>query len=304
MVGSLRLATSIDRDSVDANEAVTLTVSVSGDGNIRTVPEPVLDLPADFEVFPPETSESVRAAGTGLTGEKTFEYVLIPRAPGAREIPSVTMSYLDPGSGDYRLASTDPLPLTVSGVIVDGPADFARGGVAELRRDIRYIHLGAAALRPVGRPLYHGAPFWIFLIFPMAAMAGAVVLRRHRDLIEGDVAYARGRRASGVAKKRLAEARRLAAGDDGRAFYAEVARALKGFVADRLNLAEAGLQLTELERELGSRGVPIETIAEARACLDHCDRQRFAPSTDPEEKSRFLGRAEALMGALDRAVRR
>jgi hypothetical protein len=131
-----------------------------------------------------------------------------------------------------------------------------------------------------------------------------VGLRRHRDHLEGDVAYARGRRASRVAKKRLAQARTLAAGADPRAFYAEVARALKGLVSDRLNLAEAGLQAGELERRLRSHGVDEETVRETMACLDHCDRQRFAPpSGDPGEEARFLERVTSLMSSLDRAIR-
>jgi hypothetical protein len=135
-------------------------------------------------------------------------------------------------------------------------------------------------------------------------MAGAVTLRRHQDLLEGDVAYARGRRAGRVAKKRLAEARRLTGGDDGRAFHAEVARALRGLVADRLNLAEAGLRTSELARALERAGVSEDVRNEVEDCLEQCDRQRFAPSgSDPEEKSRFLARVGELMTTLDRAVK-
>ena len=304
MVGSLDLAATLDRDSVDANEAVTLTVRVSGDGNVRAIPEPVLELPDDFEVFPPEVSESVRPFGSGLTGEKTFEYVLIPRAPGLRELPSVSMSYLDGGSGVYRVAETGPLALTVSGTPIDAGLELGRGGVAQLRTDIRYIHLGTAALRPLGRPLHGSATFWMVFLLPLVAIAGALGLRRHRDRIEGDVAYARGRRASGVAKKRLAEARRLATAEDPRPFYAEVARALRGLVADRLNVSEAGLQTSDLESLVIGRGVATETVGELRACLEHCDRQRFAPpGSDPEEKNRFLARAGGVMVELDRGLR-
>jgi hypothetical protein len=302
IVGQLEITASLDRDSVQANGAVTLTVRASGDGNIRAIPAPSLDLEDDFEVFPPEVSESVRAFGAGLSGEKTFEYVLIPRAPGRREIPAVTMGYLDGETAAYRVASTEALPLVVSGEVTNGPAALARGGVAQLRQDIRFIHLGAA-VRPIARPLFDGAAFWIFALLPLAGIAGALGLRRHRDLLEGDVAYARGRRAGRVAKKRLADARRLADGDDPRAFYAEVARAVRGLVADKLNLAEAGLQTAELARHLERRAASAETVAELRACLEHCDRQRFAPpGQDPQERSRFLDRAGRLMTAIDRAL--
>jgi hypothetical protein len=305
IVGSLSLTASLDRDSVATGDAVTLTIRARGDGNIRGIPNPVLDLPADFEVFPPEVSESVRPLGAGLTGEKTFTYVLLPRAPGAREIPSVTMGYFDAAAGAYRTASTDRLRLAVTGSALGGSGLTARGGVAQLREDIRFIRLGDPALRPVGRSLFGSAGFWAFVLVPVAGIAGAVGLRRHRDLLEGDLAYARGRRASRVARRRLAQARVLAPADDARPFYAEVARALRGLVADRLNVAEAGLLTSELDSRLGARGVDPRLSSEVRACLEHCDRQRFAPpGTDPEEKVRFLDRVGELMTELDKALRR
>jgi hypothetical protein len=303
VVGTLRLTTELDRDSVDSNQAVTLTVRASGEGNLRGVPPPDLGLPPDFEVFPPEVTESVRPFGPGLSGEKSFEYVVIPRAPGSRELGPFAMSYFDRGTGTYRMAETDRLSLTVTGSAPGGPVQLSRGGVAQLREDIRFIRLGGS-LRPAGRGLFTGIGFWIFALLPLVGVGGAVALRRHRDLLEGDVAYARGRRASRVARKRLAHARGLAGGTDSRAFYAEVARALRGLAADRLNLAEAGLQADELEARLRRRGVDDATVQETMACLDHCDRQRFAPpSTDAGEEARFLERAGVLMSTLDRAIR-
>lgn len=304
IVGALDVTAELDRDSVAANEAVTLTVRVGGEGNLRAVTAPELELPDDFEVFPPEASESIRAFGDGLAGAKTFEYVLIPRAPGNREVPAISLGYFDPEDDVYRVASSDAIPLRVTGVAADEAAGPGRSGVAELRRDIRFIHLGNGALRPQRGPLFGTAGFWLFFLLPLVGIAGAVALRRHQDLLEGDVAYARGRRAGRVARKRLAHARELAAGEDRRGFYAEVARALRGLVADRLNLAEAGLQTRELVTTLERERVAPETVAEVEACLVECDRQRFAPpGDDPTEASRVLERVGNLMGALDRELR-
>jgi len=304
VVGSLSLTATIDRDSVATNEAVTLTVTARGEGNIGAIPDPTLGLPSDFEVFPPEVSQSVRPFGPGLSGEKSFAYVLIPRAPGRREIPAITMGWFDDDAGAYRTATTRPIPLTVTGTAFEGPGGSSRGGVAQLREDIRFIHLGAASLRPADQELFDRATFWLVLFLPLIALAGGLAYRRHRDLLEGDVAYARGRRASRVAKKRLAQARALATAGDARAFYAEVARALRGLVADRLNLAEAGLQTAEVTRRLAERGVDPTVVEEVEACLQQCDRQRFAPpGTDPEEKTRILERAGDAMTRLDRSMR-
>jgi hypothetical protein len=304
MVGSLRVEASLDRDSVEASDALTLTVRLSGDGNLRAVPQPELGLPDDFEIFPPEVDETIGATSSGLSGTRTFEYVLIPRAPGTREIPPIRFGYYDLAAGGYRTAESAALPLTVTGTAVDGSGALRRGGVEQLRRDVRFIRLGPLELRRTGGTLFGAPAFWMLFLLPLVAVGGALALRRHQDLLEGDVAYARGRRASRVARKRLAEARRLAPEDDARAFYAEVARALRGLVADRLNLAEAGLRTAELDDALARGGVDEPTRRGLRETLDRCDRQRFAPpGAGAGERSRFLEEAEELMTTLDGRLR-
>ena len=80
-----------------------------------------------------------------------------------------------------------------------------------------------------------------------------------------------------MAHARLSDARRLATGEAPRDFYAEVARALRGFVADKLNIAEAGMQVGDAREGMGREGVSGSVIQEVLDCLDHCDLQRFAP---------------------------
>ncbi len=304
VVGQLRVTADVDRDSVDANEAVTLTVRVSGDGHLRGITPPALGLPDDFEVFPPEISETLGVAGDGLSGAKTFEYVVIPRAPGQRQLPPVMFAYFDPSNGTYREASSDAIPLKVSGTLPGGASALSRGGVEQLRQDIRFIRLGSLDLARSGRSPVTGAGFWIFALLPLVGIAGSVALRRHWDLLEGDVAYARGRRAGRVARRRLAEARKLAGQDERRAFYAEVARALSGLISDRLNLAEAGLESVSIERALEDVGAPLSLREDVIDCLAQCDRQRFAPPTgDPDEEPRFLEQVERLMDDFERVVR-
>jgi hypothetical protein len=304
VVGSLDVTAEVDRDEVDANDAVTLTIRVSAQGNVRAIPEPVLDLPRDFEVFPPEITEQVQPSGDGLSGRKVFEYVLIPRTPGDRTIPSVSMAYFDAASGGYRTARTDEISLVVTGEVNESPVSLQRFGVTQLREDIRFIRLGEGRLRAVERFLFQGAAFWTLFLLPMAAVVGALGLRRHWDRLEGDVAYARGRRAGRVAKRRLAEAQRVVQEGDSRAFFAEVAKALCGFVADCLNVAEAGMQIAELRVSLVKRGASTEAASDFLACLEQCDRQRFAPvGAELEERVQFLARAGAAMTTLDGELR-
>jgi hypothetical protein len=302
LVGRLGVSASIDRSNVETNDAVTLEVTVEGEGNLGALAAPVIELPVDFESFPPEVTESIDRSGSRVRGSKTYQYVLIPRSPGRKTIPPVEMSYFDAESGLYATSASEPLALEVTGDAVV-LAVGGRAGVETLREDIRFIQIGPPNLGALEGSLANAPQFWIVALLPLIALLGALGLRRHWDRLEGDVAYARGRRAGRVAKKRLGRARAVMAGSDARAFYAEVERALRGFLADKLNVAEAGFMSDVAEAELRKRGVPDEATTEYLACLGECDRARFAPpSSSAEEKSGFFDRAAEAMTAVQEGL--
>lgn len=301
-VGTLDVSTSTDRTEVAVNEAVTFRVDLTGSGNLRALPPPAITFPVEFEAFPPETRDRISVSGGNLQGTRGYDYVLVPRAPGTLTIPAVVVSYFDAASGSYGTARSQPVGVTVTGDASGVDAGGVRSAVESLREEIRFIHIDAPRFRRRNVPPYATAGFWVILLLPVAALGGAAVLRRHRDRIEGDVAYARVRRAGRMARKRLARARSLASGDP-RAFHAEVAGALEGLLADKLNMAEAGLVREEAGRLAAKRGVSRETLERLFACLDDCDRQRFAPrGTEREAPERVLERAAALMNDLAREL--
>ena len=140
-------------------------------------------------------------------------------------------------------------------------------------------------------------------MLPLIALAGAVAVRRHRDRLAGDVAYARSRRASRVARRRLARAESLCSPDRHREFHAEVSRAMQGFLCDKLNVAEAGLIHDDIRAALAGRGVEAAVVDACLHCLERCDRQRFAP-TEPDTAAMQAVLAEAgrAMTDLDAAL--
>ena len=295
LVGRLDVTATLDRTDVETNQAVTLSVRVTGEGNLRGLAAPAIDFSREFEVFPPDVSESIERTGSRVSGTKTYEYVLIPRVPGQKTIPAIEMAYFDAGAGRYATATTRPLSLNVTGdAIVIAPG--VRAGVETLRNDIRFIRIAPPRFATADATIFDSPGFWLVTLLPLIAMIGALGLRWHMDRLEGDVAFARGRRASRIARKRLAQAQSLTSGGDVRAFYAEVERALRGFLADKLNVAEAGFMSDSAEPELHQRGVSAGAIREYFDCLGVCDRARFAPpGSSDEELAEFFDRAARAM---------
>ena len=309
LVGSLDVAASLDTAAAATNEALTFRLDVQGAGNLRMLPDPEVAFPPDFDVYPPEVSDDVAAGASGVSGVRSYEYVLVPRAPGSHSIPAVELAYFDAAAGRYTVAASDPLTVEVTGDVATGGSVLPGVGRVQLeaaRQDIRFIRVATSAFVPIDRQLFRSGISWTVVLVPLFGLAGALALRRHRERLEGNVAYARRRRASRLARSRLAHAQGLRAPEQHQAFVAGISQALLGFLGDSLNVAEAGLVRDDIRRELGARGVAGDVIERYLACLDKCDQQRFAPPAsgdDDGEAAVLLEEAEQAMTALGEALR-
>jgi hypothetical protein len=306
-VGSLGVTASLDKTDTQVNDAITYRLRITGEGNLRTLPDPSITFPQDFDAYPPKVSQNIDRSGGRVRGTKTYEYVLIPRSPGPHVIPAVRYDYYDLAHKRYASARADSLVAMVTGTVASGPAigTTERGAVAPLRQDIRFIRVAMPDFTRRGRSLFDHPEFWLVLLVPVITLVGTAGVRRYQDRLSGDIAFARGRRATRLAKKRLATARSLQSPEHAREFHAEIGRALQGFLGDKLNVAEAGMIRESVGAELTARGVTDETAHEYFACLDACDRYRYAPAdVTPDDMRALLARAERAMANLDEALRR
>src|SRR5262249_26014080 len=97
-VGDFNLTAAVDKYDVRANEAVTLTLKVEGRGNLAAIGEPKAKWPENVELY---DSKGVAKSSSGGVGQKVFEFLLIPRAPGKVMLPALEMSFFDPAKGAY-----------------------------------------------------------------------------------------------------------------------------------------------------------------------------------------------------------
>src|SRR5437867_2774627 len=114
-VGSFTLTSSLDRSSAATGDAVSLRAKLSGNGNLKTIGDlPLPPLP-DFTIYSSKRADSVRALqGDQIGGDKSWEYVIVPKAPGEQRIPPLAFSYFDPRRERYETLTTGPLVLQVT----------------------------------------------------------------------------------------------------------------------------------------------------------------------------------------------
>ncbi len=290
-VGEFSVSAQLDKPEVKANEVLSFKVRISGSGNLAGLSAPQISFPPSLEVYPPRVEQQIRRDPRGISGEKIFEYVLIPRRAGPVRLGPVQMAYFDPAADAYRISRAPELSVHV------GPGDhlaeaaeagLSRQEVKLLGQDIRFIKIGSGSFRKTGEPLLTAKGFWIPFSLPLLCLLGAVGYRRHLTRLKGDVAYARARKARRVSRQRLAQARTHLDQRAEKEFYQAVGQALMGYLADKLNVAQAGMVSQEIKESLRARGIPDESLARYFDCLQICDLKQFAPSSSGQEEMRDL----------------
>jgi oxygen tolerance protein BatD len=307
-VGNFTLSVTADRKESRVNDAIGVKVRLAGEGNLNTVKAVSLADLSDFKRYAPKVSSTISVQEDRLRGEKVWDYVLIPLAPGAQTIPPVSFSYFDPEAKTYKTLSSPPIPIQVArgedrpGGLPGGPV-MAQSDVRQVRRDIHYIKQAPGGLRDRSRRLERSPIFLALIALPIVADAGIFTFTRLRNRRPAGARARRERKARRVAHRRLREARRRMSSDTSRPFYAEVARALAEYVADKFDASATGLTRDRIEELLASRGVSEEERAEFHRCLEACDYARFAPaSSTRSEMQKALGSAEKILVALERSL--
>ena len=305
-VGKYTLRATVNRRNVKANEAITLKLIVSGQGNIKTLPTPRLDLSSIFEVYDPKITQEISHSNNTISGKKVWEYVIVPRISGQHKLKPFSLPYFNPTTKKYQIARTQSITLHIA----EGESEYAAASgafskeeVKLLGKDIRFIALTASPLKNIGAKNYTASWFLVLFIIPIVGFAGVLFYQRHQEKMMTNVAYARGRRATRMASKQLQQAKKFLTTENSKEFYAEIQRALNGFLGNKFNIAEAGLVTDQIEKLLTGKNVSEDLIVQVKECLSVCDFQRFSSSNgNGQDMKAFYDKVRDVVEGLEETL--
>jgi hypothetical protein len=311
-VGQFTLDVAADRRAVAVGDAVTVTLTARGTGNLRNVVLPALPALPGWKGYEPKTNVTPEP-GAVVQGEKTVEWLIRPERPGLTTIPALELVSFDPAAKRYVQIRSKPIEITVSGeatgAVIGPPVAAggtpAPGGVENvIAAEIRPIRVRAAPSRSVGASFLHGAGFKVTLVTPPLAFVAFAFVGRLRARLSRDEGRTSRRRLRSIARRRLHAA--AAHRDAGRAgaFYVEIERVLREALSEKLRVPVGGLRLDELCDLLGVRGLPADDVVRVRSVLEACDEARFSPGGEPAGRPAqdgMLERAAAIIDMVEKA---
>ena len=283
-VGNFTMDTQFPSERIAANSGATVTVKISGTGNLTFVQAPKLPLPTSFEQYNVKTTESINTSASGISGYRPFEYPFIARAEGAYDIEPIEFTYFDPQRVQYVTLKSKLLTLEITpdargggdAVVMQGRG-MSKEEVKMLGQDIRFIKLGGAQLRSERVPFIFSAAYWILLLGVLALFTMIYVALRKQIRESQNVALVRGKRANKVAVQRFRAAKRYMEEQNRHAFYEEMLRALWGYMSDKFNIPVANLTKENVREELHKRGVSSEDSQRFTDIITRCDEAQYSP---------------------------
>ena len=298
-VGKFSVTTDLKPQSLKTYQAATYSYVIKGSGNIKYIKAPSVSFPSQFDVYDPKNNVAVNAGGGDMSGTVNIDYTFIPQFAGEFDIPASQFSYFDPDAGKYETVTIPARHLTVA------KGEGAPSNHYRLKNmDIRHIKTGDLALKREHHYVVENWAYWLWYIVPLLLMAGLMVYYRKQLRERADVRLMRTKRANKVASRRLKVAQSLAASGDKTAFYAELLKAVWGYLSDKLSIPVSELSKDNIASELETYGVDEELRQQTLTLLDNAEFAQYAPELAHQDMNQMLDETARVIDSLERVKKK
>jgi len=306
--GNFTLSADLRPKEAKTGEALNLSITVAGNGNLKAITAPRLPEMPDFKVYDTMSSLSISKAGDIIGGKKVFTTILIPKTAGRLLIPAVKFSFFDPAARVYKELSAGPFQLLVAKGDGDGKNfSFAPGGqpsaITPLSSDIRYVRESARAPFSVSAAgLAASLPLWPNF-FPAAFVLLCLWLARLDDLRRKNPLYFRFKKAHGEARGGIEKAEKALAADKPGEAASLLYDSLLAYLHGKSGQKVSGMTLKRTLSLLREKfpGAGDYALGEIKDLWERLEALHFSPAGVARDEAReMLEKYSALLPLLEK----
>lgn len=279
LVGSFTIASELSPAKIRAGESATLTVKVSGRGNVHRIPDLKMPSLDSLKIYADQPVFAAAHDHDGLAGSKIMKWAIVPELPGDYPIPPLTISFFDPKGGEYRILQSPGHSLAVipgkgKMIMVEAGEERQDGGhgpekkeIREVGHDILPLHTSVRNLGTQSLPRSN-LFLWTVLFLPVFVYVSTFLGLRLRKRSLQTLPAQRAKRA---ARNLIRECRQSEGNDAER-----LNLGIRDYFNDRFGLALASLTPEDAVGILESRGVSPETAGRLRDILQRMENAIYA----------------------------
>jgi len=303
-VGRFNFTVTPSKTNLKNGESLDLKVAVSGTGNLKlfTLPKPVV--PSSIELYDPVHNEKIQTPLSGMNGQISDLYTIIPQFKGKYPIKPMSFSYFDLGSGRYKTITSPEIMINV----LDGPsatenAVVANSGVSKMRvsagEQFHFIKL-KTNLSDIKEDDFFGSTlFDTLMILPFLTIPLIVLFKRKKEAIDADVYGNKIKMNNRLAKKYLSEAKLQI--NNKEPFYIALEKAMHNFLKAKLHIETSEMSKDKIKEILTSKNVSLETVQSFIDLTENCELARYAPSSSVAIQQDY-DKAVTILSELEKQI--
>ena len=281
IVGSLIVESSVDKNTVEANDAINYKISFIGTGNLELLSEQKIDFPTDFEVYDPKVDDRIFQGGLKRS-IKTYEYLLIPRYEGKYEIPKTVFSYFDSKSEQFKEISSKAFKINVEKsekfLQSSQTNSISKQLVSDNKKDIRHIKYDFSQSKKISNKLFNIIVFVLVLIL----MLSKYFFNYIKNI------YQKVNRDNELSKIRIKKAEKHLKKNDLIKFYEEIEKSMLLFFSEKFNIEIGDFSKEKLEDLMKKKKYKAEIQNQILKIFNDIEIARYSPNSDYKKSNELL----------------
>ena len=301
-VGNFDISLNSSKSQLKATESFQLEFKVNGNGNLKLFSLPEIIVPSSLEKYAPEFKEKINTSLSGMNGEISNVYTIVPQYQGKYPIPPVEFSFFNPKTEQYVTLYSNESIVDV----LDGPTRLSESNVQASNPvsnsitssdQFNFIKLSSDFIQIDRKNIIDSKKilYTLFLI-PIIILVFAIIYfnLRNKKVSENIL---KSRDADLLARQYLNNAKIDMNNKD--SFYASLENALFNFIKSKYLIEREDFSKDRLKNILEKDKISDNIIEDLIDIINSCELARYTPTT-PEGMDQDYEKAVKVISNFDK----
>lgn len=308
LVGQFGLSVNLSNPEIKMGESTTMSIELSGMGNIKDAVLPFNPQLSAFKVYDDKPVTDTVRSEKGIQGTKSFKRALVPTQSGEFTIPTLTVSYFNPRTEQYESLESPALSVrvlpsseeTLNPVIAsDQPVGTKTTSL--IAEDIATIHTGSEAIRSQRWGFTVKSVVVAGLFIPPFLFFGTLFFQKRQEHRKEYAALYKSRLAYRNFQKDLHKIQRSRVSDD--QALNQLLEDIREYVGDRCEVFGGALTTVDITAQLEARGVGRDLTARLNQMIHELEYARYGGEKTRKSSGNWFREASHLIRSIDKKIK-
>ena len=294
-----KLKVDIKKTELNVDDPLDINIEISGNGNLKQLELPNLNLPQDLEKYPEEIKSNIKVNINGISGKKKLHQLVIPRFHGSYDIPSVSFTYFDLNKKKYKTLYHPNTTIQVAKsekTATNTTLNFERpqqDEVITINENIRHIKTDTK-LFDFSNPIFGTGYYWILLsVSPLLLVLSLFFLSNREKFTNTEKALLK--QLNKETQTHLVKAENNLSNKDYDSFYKEIYMLWTSFISKKYIIDIAEMNRSTIHETLMNSQIKGEFIDELDKILTYCEMAQYSPLSGEEAENSLINTKKLLL---------